>query len=60
MILGASLVAFAWGWFEAGRTGWSVNETMVPLVTLIVGAMGALFAVVLGGLTLLLRPGAHR
>lgn len=59
-ILLASAAAAGWGWFEANRTGWSVNETMTPLVLLVVGAMGALFAVVLGGLTLLLRPRSGR
>ncbi|HEY6817704.1 MAG TPA: hypothetical protein VI168_19385 [Croceibacterium sp.] len=56
VMLAVSVVAAAWGWFEAERTGWSLNETMAPFVTLIVAAMAALFAVVLGGLTLLLRP----
>jgi hypothetical protein len=55
-MLAASLIAFAWAWFEAERTGWTLDETMVPFVTLIVASMAALFAVVLGGLTLLLRP----
>jgi hypothetical protein len=59
-MLAASLIAFAWGWFEAERTGWTLDETMVPFVTLVVAAMAALFAVVLGGLTLLLRRGPAR
>ncbi len=55
-ILLASAAAAGWGWLAANRTGWSFNETITPLVLLIAGAMGALFAVVLGALTLLLRP----
>jgi hypothetical protein len=56
VMLVASGAAAAWGWLEAERTGWSLDQTMVPFVTLIVASMAALFAVVLGGLTLLLRP----
>ena len=56
VILLASLAAAGWGWLEAEQNGWSIDETARPLLLLIVGAMGALFAVVLGGLTLLLRP----
>lgn len=55
-ILLAGLAAAGWGWLEAERTGWSIDETMAPMILIIVGGMGALFAVVLGGLTLLLRP----
>src|SRR5688572_13465457 len=57
MIVGGGLMAFAcWAWFEAERTGWTLDKTMAPFITLIVASMAALFAVVLGGLTLLLRP----
>jgi hypothetical protein len=56
VILVASLAAIAWARSAAEATGWSVNETMAPMVTMIVGAVLALFAVVLGLLTLLLRP----
>ncbi len=56
IILVASLAAVAWAWFEAERTGWSVNDTMVPLVAMVVGSVLAIFAALLGGLTLLLRP----
>jgi hypothetical protein len=60
VMLAVSLVAAAWGWFEAERTGWSLDETMAPFGTLIVASMAALFAVVLGGLTLLLRSKPRR
>lgn len=62
VMLAVSLVAMAWGWFEAERTGWTLDKTMAPFVTLIIAGMAAFFAVVLGGLTLLLRPkpGADR
>ncbi|MND02112.1 hypothetical protein D3C83_213740 [compost metagenome] len=56
MILAASLAAIAWGYLSAEQTGWSVNETMTPLVLLVAGAVGAFFALFLGALTLLLRP----
>ena len=55
-MLAASLGAVAWSWYAAEKTGWSVNETMAPMVTMIVGSVVAVFALVLGGLTLLLRP----
>jgi hypothetical protein len=55
VLLVASLVAVGWAWFEAERTGWSVNDTMVPLVTMVVGSVLAVFAALLGVLTLLLR-----
>jgi hypothetical protein len=56
VLLAGSLLAVAWAWLEAGRTGWSVNDTMVPFVTMVVGSVLAFFAAFLGGLTLLLRP----
>lgn len=56
VLLAGSLLAVGWAWLEAGRTGWSVNETMVPFVTMVVGSVLAFFAAFLGGLTLLLRP----
>lgn len=55
-IIGLSLVALAWGWLEAERTDWNSYDTTTPLILLIGGGMGVIFAVVLGGLTLLLRP----
>ena len=56
VMLAGSAVAAVWAWLEAERSGWSLDETMAPFVTLIAASMAALFAVVLGGLTLLLRP----
>jgi hypothetical protein len=56
VLLAGSLLAVAWAWLEAGRSGWSVNDTMVPFVTMVVGSVLAFFAAFLGGLTLLLRP----
>jgi hypothetical protein len=55
-ILALGLAALAWGWFEAERTDWNSYDTMTPIILLTGGGMGVLFAVVLGGLTLLLRP----
>jgi len=56
VMLVVSLAAVAWAWFAAEATGWSTNETMVPLVTMVVGSVCAIFAFVLGALTLLLKP----
>lgn len=55
VILAGSLAAIGWGWFEAERTGWSIDETMAPFVALVVGTVLVPFALLLGGLTLLLR-----
>jgi hypothetical protein len=55
-ILTIGLAAFAWGWIEAERAGWSIYNAQTPLFLLIGGGMGVLFAVLLGGLTLILRP----
>ena len=55
-MLAISLPALAWSWFAAEETGWSVNETLAPMVTMVVAGVCAVFAVLLGVLTLLLRP----
>jgi hypothetical protein len=55
-ILTIGLAALAWGWIEAERAGWSIYNAQTPLILLIGGGMGVLFAVLLGGLTLILRP----
>jgi len=55
-ILAIGLAALAWGWIEAEQAGWSIYNAQTPLFLLIGGAMGVLFAVLLGGLTLILRP----
>jgi len=55
-ILTASLLALAWGWFEAERTDWNSYDTETPIILLTAGAMGVIFALLLGGLTLLMRP----
>lgn len=59
VIFAAGLAAAAWGWLRAERTGWSIDATMAPMVAIIAGGMGVLFAVVLGALTLLLRPASR-
>ena len=55
-VLVAGLAAAGWGWFEAERAGWSIDASMLPLFLIIGGGLAVLFAVVLGSLTLLLRP----
>ena len=55
-ILALSLGALAWGWFEAERTDWNSYDTMTPIILLTGGALGVIFALLLGGLTLLMRP----
>jgi hypothetical protein len=54
--LAISLAALAWAWYAAEETGWSVNETMAPMVTMVIAGVCTAFAFVLGALTLLLRP----
>ena len=55
-ILAIGLAASAWGWVEAEAVGWNLYNSQMPLFLLIGGAMGVIFALLLGGLTLLLRP----
>lgn len=55
-MLAIGLAVAAWGWLEAEKLGWNLYNTLTPLFLLIGGGMGVLFAVVLGGLTLFLRP----
>jgi len=49
-----SLAACAIGWAMAEATGWSANETIVPMVLLIVGTIVGLTALLLGIATRLL------
>lgn len=55
-ILVLSVAALAWGWLEAERTDWNGYDTTTPIILLAGGSAGAIFAFLLGGLTLLLRP----
>lgn len=55
-ILVLSLAALAWGWIEAERTAWNSHDTTAPIVLLVGGSVGVIFASLLAGLTLLLRP----
>jgi len=55
-ILALALAAGVWGWIEAEELGWNLYNTQKPLFLLIGGGMGVLFAVLLAGLTLFLRP----
>lgn len=45
----------AWAWFEAERTGANLGDSEMLLVVLIISGAIAFFALLLGGLTLLLR-----
>jgi len=56
VLLLVSLAAAAWAWLEADRMGQSINNTDTPMVVLIVAGAVAIFAVIVGGATLLLRP----
>ena len=55
-ILAISLATTAWGWVEAERVGWNMYNSLTPLFLLLGGGAGAFFALLLAGLTLLLRP----
>jgi hypothetical protein len=52
-----SLAAAAWAWLEADRMGQSINNTDTPMAVLIVAGAVAIFTVIVGGATLLLRLG---
>lgn len=56
VLLALSLAAAGWGWFASEATDWNLSETMTPLILLITGCMGAFLALLLGALTLLMRP----
>jgi hypothetical protein len=58
VILAISLATTAWGWVEAERVGWNMYNSLTPLFLLLGGGAGAFFALLLAGLTLLLRPKA--
>ncbi len=56
-IAAGGLGAAGWGWIAAESAGWNLYEAPASLLLLLLGgAMAVLFAVVLAGLTLLLRP----
>jgi hypothetical protein len=55
-LLAICVIALVAGWAMAQANGWSTDETVLPLVLMIAGAVGAVFALVLGALTLLLAP----
>ena len=55
VLLLVSLAAAAWAWLEAGRMGQRINNTDTPMAVLIVAGGVAIFAVIVGGATLLLR-----
>ncbi len=56
LILAISLAAAAWGWIEAERVSWNLYNSLTPMFLLLGGGAGAFFALLLAGLTLLLRP----
>jgi hypothetical protein len=58
VLLAISLATTAWGWIEAERVGWNLYNSLTPLFLLLGGGAGAFFALLLAGLTLLLRPRA--
>jgi hypothetical protein len=43
-VFAAGVIASIAGWIAAEATGWSVNETLVPMILLIVGSIVALFS----------------
>lgn len=55
-LFGICLLAFGAGWLWADASDWDAQTSLGPLLLLIVGLIGAVFAAVLAGMTFLLSP----